>query len=532
MMLLMCAAGFILIAWLGRDSAKKNLLASAKFGGKAEKEKARKKAIKQIENHIHNEIGVKIYSSVYLPDLQKGLIACGGAGSGKTASILLPAIYSSIEQGHSLLVYDFKYGDPRDSLAASISAYAVKHDYNLRIFAPGFPESEVCNPLDFLEDHLDGEKAALLAKIMNENMKPSADKGDDPFFTIAGDLLVHAVLLLAKQAKFPDMAQCQKILALSQLKERILASKLSYLTKSQFDQFVSVSKSEKTADSIRGTAQNLFVPFTNPGFSSAFCGQTTIPLDITGKTLLILGMNKGSKQAMAPYIAGILQLLVQRNISFPRENPLITVIDELPTLSTTVDDWLAQNRSSGLSCLLGVQDYGQLENRYGKDRARTIFANAATKAIFAQQEIESAESFSRLLGDTEVRWKQRSKGSSGGKASTNVTETRQTSRLFSAERFSKLKPGKCVLISPGFTSNEEVNIPLLLQIKLTEDVKAQQEWCVKMWNEKLRARLIERSPQPKIRTRQDLQDYAEILLRDREQHALELLPNPISPSGL
>lgn len=526
--ILLCVAlaGFLVLSWLGQGHSRRGRLATARFAGTAEKAKARRKAQKQMKAKRHNQVAVDIYKSVYLPDLQQGLIACGGAGSGKTESMLLPAMYSSIEQGYPMLVYDFKYGDPRDSLTGSIAAYAVKHGYKVHIFAPGFPESEICNPLDFLIDDLDGEMAGQLARVMNRNLKPAGGKGDDPFFSIAGDLLILAVLLLAKQTAYPDMVQCQKILSLTKLKDRIEASDLSYLTKSTFDQFLSVAASEKTADSIRGTAQNLFVPFTTPGISSAFCGETTLPLTITGKTLVVLGLNKANKESLAPYVAGILQMLVQRNLSFARTDPFVLAIDELPTIFTDIDNWLAQNRSAGLCCLLGVQDYGQLEDRYGKERARTIFANAATKAIFAQQEYESARSFSDLLGDQEIHYKQKSRGSSGGKASTNVTDTERTGKLFTPDQFSKLPPGKCVLVSPGFSTKSETKIPILQQIPLTEKAKQRKAWCQKMWNEKVLPRLIARSTQPQFANRAELRDYTETLLKSRHEEAAGLLPEP------
>lgn len=526
LMLIIAIAGFLALAFFEGRQSQKGRLATARFAGSAEKSKARRKAQKQMKAKRHNQVAVDIYKHLYLPDLQQGLIACGGAGSGKTESMLLPAMYSSIEQGYPMLVYDFKYGDPRDSLTGSIAAYAVKHGYKVHIFAPGFPESEICNPLDFLMDELDGEMAGQLARVMNRNLKPSGGKGDDPFFSIAGDLLILAVLLLAKQTAYSDMVQCQKILSLTSLKERIEAANLSYLTQSTFDQFLSVAKSEKTADSIRGTAQNLFVPFTTPGISSAFCGKTTLPLTITGKTLVILGLNKANKESLAPYIAGILQMLVQRNLSFARTDPFVLAIDELPTIFTDVDNWLAQNRSAGLCCLLGVQDYGQLEDRYGKERARTIFANAATKAIFAQQEYESARSFSDLLGDQEIHYKQKSRGMSGGKASTNVTDTERTGKLFTPDQFSKLPPGKCVLISPGFSSKSETKIPILQQIPLTQEAKDRKAWCQQMWNEKVLPRLKARSPQPQFSDRAALRDYTEELLRSRYDEAIGLLPEP------
>ena len=215
--------------------------------------------------------------------------------------------------------FDFKYTEPNDSLVSVILPTAVKAGYKIHVFALGMDESEICNPLDFLIDDMDGMAARQLASIMHKCMRSEhRDASDDPFFSVAGDLLIQAVLLLAKQTKFPDMMMCQVILTMTDLPKRIQASKLSKLTKNTFSQYLSVSRSEKTADSIRGTAQNLFVPFTTPGLANAFCGKTTLPLTLEGKTLVVVGMDKSVKTALAPFLSGIMQMVLDRNVAIAK----------------------------------------------------------------------------------------------------------------------------------------------------------------------------------------------------------------------
>jgi type IV secretory pathway TraG/TraD family ATPase VirD4 len=39
------------------------------------------------------------------------------------------------------------------------------------VLAPGFPESEVCNPIDFLRSESDAEMARQIATVLNKNFR-------------------------------------------------------------------------------------------------------------------------------------------------------------------------------------------------------------------------------------------------------------------------------------------------------------------------------------------------------------------------
>lgn len=543
-----------LLAWLAiacfggkTGGGKGKKLATARFATGNERKRAQTKAKRQMQARKHNEVALKIYKSIVVPDVQRGVAISGGAGSGKTASMMLPMCYSAIEQEFPLYLYDFKYVEPEDSLVSTVLPIAYKAGYDVRVFAPGMPESEICNPLEFLKDELDGMAARQLASVMHKCMRSEhKDSSDDPFFSIAGDLLIQAVLLLAKQTAFPDMMMCQAILCLSNLAERIQASNLSRLTKSTFAQFLSVAGSEKTADSIRGTAQNLFVPFTTPGLANAFCGKTTLPLTLSGKQLVVVGMDKSIKTAIAPFLTGIMQMVLDMNVAKPRTDPFIFALDEAPTVGIDLATAFATQRSAGAITLMGYQDFGQLEQRYGESLARTILANCSTKVWFNPQEPKTAQWCSDYLGEEHLALKQKSKGTSGGKASTNLSDNERTRKLYSADQFLRLPPGRCILINPAISSRDEAGIPLKQQVVIPPEVKKKQTKAKQLWNQKIRPKLIELSPQPKLKPenvdgltpeqisefeREKLRQLTEQMIAEREEEAERILPLPQAATG-
>ena len=112
----------------------------------------------------------------------------------------------------------------------------------------------------------------------------------DKFFEEAGDSLVEGILLVTKaiktltgEDKYCDLMMAQAILSLPNLAARLevaSSEKLKVWTSRPLSQLISVKDSEKTAASIIGTAQRMFQRFLKRDFVGAFCGQTTLPLDL------------------------------------------------------------------------------------------------------------------------------------------------------------------------------------------------------------------------------------------------------------
>jgi len=519
--------------------AKKGKVATAYWGGSQEKGKAAKKAKKQIKNVARNSVALFIGTpafirshleqewvqrgrvrptrrwekalrglfsaspTLYVPDAQRGISVCGGAGTGKTYSVIDPLVRSAFDQGFPVCLYDFKY--PAQTLRAV--AYALKRGYNVRVFAPGFAESESCNPLDFLRDEEDAVAAGQLAEVINRNFDRGGADNGDRFFSEAGDTLVAGVLMLTKAVgrlrspQYCDLMMAQAILSLDQLPQRLeLASKngtLKVWTSRPLSQLISVKDSEKTVAGILGTAQRIFQRFLKKDFVGAFCGKTTLPLDLDGKQLIVFGLDRNNRDIVGPLLAAILHMVVVRNVSrtVPRQDPLVTVLDELPTLYLPqLVNWLNENREDGFCGILGYQNLSQLEKGYGRELARAIFGGTATKFLFNPQDGESAKLFADYLGEQEIQFRSKSLTRSAGKGgrSRSLTDHHQKRYLLEPSEFLKLGTGRAVVVNPGYQRGQEAYVPVLQSIKVPPADIAQQKWSEGKWDV-IKRRLIERN---------------------------------------
>ena len=259
-----------------------------------------------------------------------------------------------------------------------------------------------------------------------------------------------------------------------------------------FGQLLSTAKSEKTVASIVSTAALVFTRFMKAGMLPAFCGESTLPLDMTGKRLLIFGMDRNKRDVVGPLVATVLHMVITRNVTRPRTDPLVVVLDELPTLYLpNLVQWLNENREDCLCTLIGYQNQTQLEKAYGKELAQAIFGGTASKFMFNPQSAESADMFSRMLGDEEIRYKSKSRNTGSGKSSITRADQERTRRLFAPEQFNRLPQGHCIYINPAYGSRKEGSVPQKLKIKVApHEIKA-QTLSIQCW-EQLRNNLISR----------------------------------------
>ena len=500
--------------------SKKGKLATSYWGSKKQKKQAAQRAKKQIQKPKRNSAALYIgtppkmqqkleeewsatfkkkfkpsrsFTSLYIPDIQRGISVSGAPGSGKTFSVIDPAIRSALDQGLPTIIYDFKY--PAQTKRAA--AYALKRGYKVRVFAPGFPESEVCNPFDFLKNSEDAIAAGQLAEVINRNIDRSQGKAQtDKFFEDAGDALVQGIFLLTKLVAekyqyedYADLMTASAILNLPNLPERLEAAVNKMLipiwTSRSLSQLISVKDSEKTVAGIIGTAQRVFQHFLKRDFMNAFCGRTTLPLDLEEKEVIFFGLDRTNRDIVAPLVAAIFYRMIVRNVSRPkpRKSPLVVFLDELPTIYLpNLVNLLNESREDGFCGILGFQNLGQLEKTYGKETTRAIIGATATKFIFNPQDPTSAKFFSELLGDTEVSFKSKSR-SWGGKGGTSTSRSQQYQKkpLFEPAQFAKLDTGRCVVLSPAFKDGKDSYLPLLEQIRVPQSNQEEQKWSESRW---------------------------------------------------
>jgi type IV secretion system protein VirD4 len=152
--------------------------------------------------YIHEPIGTppKEWKDIekkalFLPQINRGTLVVGGAGSGKTANTIEPAVISAIQQGHSIVLFDYKFDN--QGLAENLMAVAIEYGYEVRVLAPGSVLSGTFNVHDFIKDSEDLAGAREVTSCIIRNTS-SADAKKDSFFDAGGQSILEGAFLMAR----------------------------------------------------------------------------------------------------------------------------------------------------------------------------------------------------------------------------------------------------------------------------------------------------------------------------------------------
>jgi type IV secretion system protein VirD4 len=142
--------------------------------------------------------------------------------------------------------------------------------------------------------------------------------------------------------------------------------------------------------------------------------------------------------------------------------PVLFVLDEFPQMPklAAVKDGPAVGRGQKVSYLLIGQDLGQISGQYGKDDLETIITTTAAKVILAQNNEQTAERFSKMIGSKtiEVASSSRTEGVSSqtNPFAANVSRSLQSSNVVGVSSMMSLDMLKQYVLFQGF-----LNRPIL-----------------------------------------------------------------------
>ncbi|MDY6407760.1 MAG: type IV secretory system conjugative DNA transfer family protein, partial [Pseudomonadota bacterium] len=142
--------------------------------------------------------------------------------------------------------------------------------------------------------------------------------------------------------------------------------------------------------------------------------------------------------------------------------PVLFVLDEFPQMPklAAVKDGPAVGRGQKVAYLLIGQDLGQISGQYGKDDLETIITTTAAKVILAQNNEQTAERFSKMIGNRtiEVASSSRTEGVSmqTNPFASNVSRSLQSSSVVGASEMMSLDMLKQYVLFQG-----HLNRPIL-----------------------------------------------------------------------
>lgn len=354
---------------------------------------------------------------------QRAVLVAGSQGSGKTFSVLLPAIWQSIYKGYCGVIYDFKFPDLSiEAYNALIKSVANNQrvfttDDNKKPIIPAFvvidfehlKYSNRCNP--FHRKYMSSiDDTAQLAKTLLYNINKTWIKKEGDFWVISAiNYLTCAIWFLKLMEKeYPQLGDICDLPHAIELINKDPTTVFNIIERyPELDTYSSMftlalrSQASKQISGQIATIQASLAGLSSPKIYWVMSGNDTdlSVNDPNNPKIICLG-NTPTKSSVYGAALSVYTSTIMKMIYKHKQIKCSFFIDELPSMYLLgLDDFIATVRSYKVATWLGIQDIEQLTKSYGQESANVIINTCGT--IFSGSvNAKTAETFSKMFGKT------------------------------------------------------------------------------------------------------------------------------------
>ena len=347
----------------------------------------------------HTTKGIQLNRTLNIENPFSGVFISGGAGSGKSKSLVEPIIYDSGSKGYTGVVYDFKYPELARHVA---TAYANSHVQTYYINFGDMNYTDRINPIApelMKNDSFAREFAYSVLANLNPSMIQKPDFWSDNSIALLTSIfwflkaehpqyctLPHAISLILN----PDFESLMGMLQTNEKSADMIATILTAYKRGADNQLSGVVSSLQVALSKINTSEIYFI--TSASDFSLNVNDPNAP------SLLTIGNDPTLAETFAPII-GLILTSLSKQLNQPNKEQSLFLIDEFPTVFIPkVEQLPATGRSNKIATVLACQDIAQMVDRYGKDKADTILSNLGNQFYGRTTNPETAKRVSSLFG--------------------------------------------------------------------------------------------------------------------------------------
>lgn len=383
---------------------------------------------------------------VEIPNPQRGIMISGGQGSGKTRSLIEPIIWQCAQKGYTGILYDYE----SPTLTQHIySAYQTQNEVsNYYVNFSDLRRTHRLNPLDpafmTVSAYAKDFSETILSNLASEFIK------NPNFFTRSAKSLLAAVIWYLREQK-PDYC------TLPHAVRMVLSKDTPKLLKRLCDNdeaegmITSIetgSASPNQNAGVVGTLQNIISDLNTPNIAWVMSGKD-LTMDLNNpnnKKFLTVSNTPQVTATLAPVISLIFSsALAQMNQQGKHLSTCI--IDELPRIFIpNLDAIPATARKNLIAVILALQDYAQLEDKYGEKKAEVITSVLANQFYGKTTNIKTAERVSKLFGKYD---KEMQSVSTPQTSSFDFGSNRTTTVTSSLQQRPKVEPQEVVDLNTG-----------------------------------------------------------------------------------
>ena len=381
----------------------------------------------------------------------RGTFIAGGAGSGKSKSIIEPILQQAGAVGLTGVVYDFKFPTLAEEVAGSYAGGTVTPYY---VNFTDLSRSHRVNPLapPLLATASFAREAAATI-ITNLDAKAAQQRN---FWIQSGEVLLAGCIWYLRRN---HPAQCHLPAAVSLILDSEAPQLLATLQQDEevrglIASIASASKSENTLAGVLSTIQNYLAVLNTPEVFWVMSGDQ-VPLDLnTAATpgVLVVGNDPALSSTFSPLISLIVATAIKR-MNQQGRLPSLVLLDEAPTLFIPNFAQLpATARSNKVATVYAVQDVAQMEALTSRQESEMILANLGNQFWGRTTNTATAERVSKMFGKVDREYRASTAGKSKsdqGSIFKPNTRTTSTSESVSIQQRDKLEAQQVMRFGVG-----------------------------------------------------------------------------------
>lgn len=368
---------------------------------------------------------------IHLANPYRGIFVAGGAGSGKSKSIIEPIIQQAGAQHMAGIVYDFKFPTLAQQVAGSYGqSYVTPYYVNFTDLS----RSHRINPIraELLTNASFAREAAVTVLA---NLDYQASQARSFWIQSAEVLLTGAIWYLRQRhPEHCTLPHAVSLLLAGSPHDLIQTLSQDEQTRGIIASVSSGAASENQLAGVFATIQNYLSVLNSPEIYWVLSGDQ-VPLDLNepGKAgILVLGNDPTLSGTFSPLLSLIVSVALKRMNQRGRV-PSVVVLDEAPTLFIPNFQQIpATARDNGVATVYAVQDIAQMEGTLGASVAEMIISNLSNQFFGRTTNPKTAERVSKLFGKYDQAFAGRSISNGQGTTYGQSEAVQQRDRLEAA----------------------------------------------------------------------------------------------------
>ncbi len=397
-------------------------------------------------------------------------IVIGSTGSGKTARLINPNIrINALSKEKPSMILS----DPKGELFNTHSQFLVDEGYEvLTINLRDDKKSSYWNPLDKIWDlWFPSDKKANLEEIREYALSHLNDLASslfpimskDPFWDTAANAVFRFFVIAML-----ELAEKDKKIKREHFNITNIANNIQQTTSEELITLAEALPKNSAALAVGGryvkggggnTVDNIFqvcvtalVIYTDP-IIKVVTSKTTLKIDITRPQAIFIIVPDESKSKypfISLFIAETYKELISiatKSVDGKLERKVLYLLDEFGNIPKIpqMDSMVTVSRSRNIFFMLLLQNYSQLDEKYGRNVANTIISNSSYEFFLLTADVDTAKKFSQKLGDRSLTATSRGTSSNERGSSSSSNESERTRKLILPDELMRLKHGEVIL---------------------------------------------------------------------------------------